>query len=161
MEKGIFPFVSKQESTINAGESFFQVCVMQHIFVLWDFSLVYKEIAAIFNVMNTGLLKVFFDVINRSDGLMDLIYELRIVSIVFSALAIVFLSLVLFDFVIANYAQVARLCSIMKAILCKFFIHLYTYFNLGLYLPACVNPMRQKKLEEGKMSRTWPTRLCL
>ena len=27
-------FVSKQESTINAGESFFQVCVMQHIFVL-------------------------------------------------------------------------------------------------------------------------------
>ena len=33
-EKGIFPFVSKQESIINAGESFFQVCVMQHIFVL-------------------------------------------------------------------------------------------------------------------------------
>ena len=95
--------------------------------------------------LNTGLLKVFFDVINRSDGLMDLIYELRIISTVFSALAIVFLSLVLFNFVIANYAQVARLCSIMKAILCKFFIHLYTYFILGLYLPACVNPMRQKK----------------
>ena len=48
---------------------------------------------------------MFFDVINRSDGLMDLIYELRIISIVFSALAIVFLSLVLFNFVIANYAQ--------------------------------------------------------
>ena len=104
-----------------------------------------KEIAAIFNVMNTRLLKVFFDVINRSDGLMDLIYELRIISIVFSALAIVFLSLVLFNFVIANYAQVARLCSTMKAILCKLFIHLYTYFILGLYLPACVNPMPQKK----------------
>ena len=56
----------------------------------------YKEIAAIFNVINTGLLKVFFDVINRSDGLMDLIYKLRIISIFFSALAIVFLSLVLF-----------------------------------------------------------------
>ena len=34
VEKGIFPFVSKQESTINAGEFFFQVCDMQHIFVL-------------------------------------------------------------------------------------------------------------------------------
>ena len=95
--------------------------------------------------MNTGLLKVFFDVINRSDGLMDLIYELRIISIVFSALAIVFLSLVLFSFVITNYAQVAKLCSIIKAIVCKSFIHLYTYFILGLYLPACVNPMPQKK----------------
>ena len=88
---------------------------------------------------------MFFDVINRSDGLMDLIYELRIISIVFSALAIVPLSLVLFSFVIANYAQVARLCSIIKAIFCKLFIHLYTYFIFGLYLPAFVNPMPQKK----------------
>ena len=89
---------------------------------------------------------MFLDVINRSDGLVDLIYELRIISIVFSALvAIVFLTLVLFSFVIANYAQVARLCSIIKAIFFKLFIHLYTYFILGLYLPACVNPMPQKK----------------
>ena len=95
--------------------------------------------------MNTGLLKVFFDVINRRDGLMDLIYELRIISIVFSALAIVFLSLVLFSFVIANYAQVATLCSTIKAILCKLFFHLYTYFILGLYLSARVNPVPQKK----------------
>ena len=102
--------------------------------------------------MNTGLLKVFCDVINRSDGLMDLIYiyELRIISIVFSALAIVFLSLVLFSFVITNYAQVAKLCSIIKAIVCKSFIHLYTYFILGLYLPACVNPMPQKKARGGE-----------
>ena len=56
----------------------------------------YKEIAAICNVLNIGLLEVFFDVINRSDGLMDLIYKLKIISIFFSALAIVFLSLVLF-----------------------------------------------------------------
>ena len=110
-----------------------------NIYLYFEISVyLYKEIAAIFNVMNTGLLKVFFDLINRSDGLMDLIYELRLISIVFSALAIVFLSLVLFNFVIANYAQVARLRSIMKAILCKFFIHLYTYFILELYLPACV-----------------------
>ena len=73
-----------------------------NIYLYFEISVyLYKEIAAIFNVMNTGLLKVFFDVINRSDGLMDLIYELRIISIVFSALAIVFLSLVLFNFVIA------------------------------------------------------------
>ena len=58
--------------------------------------------AAIFNVMNTGLLKAFFDVINRSDGLMDLIYELRIISIVFSALTghCIFIAS-LFNFVIA------------------------------------------------------------
>ena len=28
VEKGILPYVSKQESAINAGESFFQVCVI-------------------------------------------------------------------------------------------------------------------------------------
>ena len=105
-KKVFFLSCPKQESTINAGESFFQVCVMQHIlyFEISVFHL-YKEIAAIFNVINTGLLKVFFDVINHSDGLTDLIYELRIISIVFSALAIVFVSLVLFSFVIANYCM--------------------------------------------------------
>ena len=30
-EKGIFPYVSEQESAINAGEFFFQVCVIQDI----------------------------------------------------------------------------------------------------------------------------------
>ena len=34
VEKGIFPYMSKQESTMNAGESFFHVCFMQHIFVV-------------------------------------------------------------------------------------------------------------------------------
>ena len=33
VDKGIFPYMSKQESTMNAGESF-QVCFMQHIFVV-------------------------------------------------------------------------------------------------------------------------------
>ena len=32
--KGIFPHMSKQESTMNAGESSFQVRFMQHIFVV-------------------------------------------------------------------------------------------------------------------------------
>ena len=118
-----------------------------NIYLYFEISVfyLYKEIASMFHVMNTGLLKVFFDVVKRSDGLMGLIYELRIISIVFSALAIVFLLLVLFSFVIANYAQVARLCSIIKAILCKLFINLYSSLSLGLYLPACVNPMPQKK----------------
>ena len=119
--------------------------VSYNIYLYFEISVLKKSPPYLINVMNTGLLKVFFDVINRSDGLMDLIYELRIISIVFSALGIVFLSLVLFNFVIANYAQVARRCSIIKAILCKLFINLYTYFILGLYLPACVNPMPQKK----------------
>ena len=80
---------------------------------------------------------------------MDFIYELRIISIVFSALAIVFLSLVLFCFVIAN-AQVARRYSIIKATLCncKLFIYLYTYSILGLYLPVWVNPMPQKRSQK-------------
>ena len=34
VDKGIFPYMSKQESTMNAGESFFQVRFMQHIFVV-------------------------------------------------------------------------------------------------------------------------------
>ena len=34
VEKGIFPYVSKQESAINAGESF-QVGVIQHILILY------------------------------------------------------------------------------------------------------------------------------
>ena len=33
VDKGIFPYMSKQESIKNAGESFFQVCFMQHILV--------------------------------------------------------------------------------------------------------------------------------
>ena len=79
-------------------------------------------------------------------------YELRIISIVFSALAIVFLSLVLFYFVIAN-AQAARLYSIIKATLCncKLFIYLYAHFILGLYLPVWpvwVNPMSQKRSQK-------------
>ena len=80
---------------------------------------------------------------------MDLIYELRIISIVFLALAIVFLSLVLFSVVIAN-AQVARLYSIIKATLCncKLFIYLCTYIILGLYLPVCVNLMPQKRSQK-------------
>ena len=35
VEKGIFPYVSEQESAINAGESFFQVCVIQDILILY------------------------------------------------------------------------------------------------------------------------------
>ena len=34
VEKGIFPYVSEQESAINAGESF-QVCVIQDILILY------------------------------------------------------------------------------------------------------------------------------
>ena len=30
VEKGSFPYMSTEESTMNAGESFFQVCFMQH-----------------------------------------------------------------------------------------------------------------------------------
>ena len=31
VEKDIFPYMSKQESAMNAGESFFQVCFMQYL----------------------------------------------------------------------------------------------------------------------------------
>ena len=37
VDKGIFPYMSKQESTMNAGESFFQACFMQHICVVPGF----------------------------------------------------------------------------------------------------------------------------
>ena len=60
--KGIFPYVSKQESAINAGESFFQVCVMQqqHVFVLSE--LVLYFIVNLVDVYdeNLGNLKCFW-----------------------------------------------------------------------------------------------------
>ena len=60
VEKGIFPFVSKQESTINTGESFFRY-VSCNICLYFEMSVFYlcKEIASMFNVMNTGLHKCF------------------------------------------------------------------------------------------------------
>ena len=60
VKKGIFPFVSKQESTINAGESFFRY-VSCNIYLYFEISVfyLYKEIASMFNVMNTRLHKCF------------------------------------------------------------------------------------------------------
>ena len=105
---------------------------------------------------------MFFDVINRSDGLMDLIYELRIISIVFSALAIVFLTLVLFSFVIANYAQVARLQHHKGNFLQIIYSLMHLLYFRTVSTSICKPNASEKKLEEGKMSRTWPTRFyCL
>ena len=57
--KGIFPYVSKQESAINAGESF-QVCVMQqqHVFVLSELVLYLVNLVDVYDE-NLGNLKCF------------------------------------------------------------------------------------------------------
>ena len=70
VEKGIFPYVSKQESAINAGESF-QVGVIQHILILYIEILVLYilyRISSMF-MMNTWVTWSVFDVLNRSDRL--------------------------------------------------------------------------------------------
>ena len=59
--KGIFSYVSKQESAINAGESFFQVCVMQqqvHVFVLSELVLYLVNLVDVYDE-NLGNLKCF------------------------------------------------------------------------------------------------------
>ena len=70
VEKGIFPYVSKQESAINAGESF-QVGVIQHILILYFEILVLYilyRISSMF-MMKTWVTWSVFDVLNRSDRL--------------------------------------------------------------------------------------------
>ena len=58
VEKGIFPYVSKQKSAINAGESFFQVCVMQHVFVHSELVLYLLNLVDVYDE-NLGNLKCF------------------------------------------------------------------------------------------------------
>ena len=61
VEKGIFPYVSKQESAINAGESFFQVCVTVTVscnFEILALSCIYKNLVDVYDE-HLGNLKCF------------------------------------------------------------------------------------------------------